>query len=133
MKGDDKVALFALRHGPWVWGLSLVLGIAAGMAGARLVPPDFAPDGSPVVRLWMAAPFAALLASIAVMPLLAPRVWHRHFPDVALGLGGLVVGYYLAGFRAAPGFGQQRVVHALVEYYGFMALVGGLYVVSGTI
>src|SRR5262249_13661421 len=105
----------------------------AGMGAARLWAPTYGADGAPVIRLWMVAPFVTLLASIAVMPLVAPRVWHRHFPDFALGLGGLVAGYYLAGVGAAAGFGQGRVVHALVEYYGFMALVGGLYVVSGTI
>jgi Na+/H+ antiporter NhaD/arsenite permease-like protein len=134
MKGDDKVSVLALRHGPVVWGLSLVLGLLAGVGTARLAPPAYGENGAPIIRLWMAAPFVALLASIALMPLLLPRVWHRHFPDFALGLGGLVAGYYLAGFGGAgPGFGKERVVHALVEYYGFMALVGGLYVVSGTI
>lgn len=133
MKGDDKAAIFTLGHGPWIWGLSLVLGVVGGMAMSRWLPPEYGSAGEPIIRMWMAAPFVALLASIALMPLLAERVWHRHFPDFALGLGGLVVGYYLAGFRGAPGFGQGRVVHALVEYYGFMALVGGLYVVSGTI
>src|SRR3954468_15641792 len=133
MKGNDQAQITIFRYGPWVWGVSLLFGVVAGAGLTRVLRPELDATGAPLIRLWMTAPFVALLASIAVMPLLAKRVWHRHFPDFALGLGGLVVGYYLAGFRAAPGFGQERVVHALVEYYGFMALVGGLYVVSGTI
>src|SRR5689334_12732318 len=133
MKGGGRAAIFTMRHGPWVWGLSLVLGVVLGVVGASVLPPAYAAAGDPIIRLWMGAPFVVLLASIALMPLLAKRVWDRHFPDFALGLGGLVVGYYLAGFGGAPGFGRERVVHALMEFYGFMALVGGLYVVSGTI
>jgi Na+/H+ antiporter NhaD/arsenite permease-like protein len=134
MKGNDRVGIAVLRYGPWVWGVSLMVGLLAGAGLTRILRPSLAADGSPEIALWMVAPFVALLASIALMPLVLARVWHRHFPDFALGLGGLVVGYYLAGFEGRnPGSGGERVVHALVEYYGFIALVGGLYVVSGTI
>jgi Na+/H+ antiporter NhaD/arsenite permease-like protein len=136
MKGDDQVSLWTLRHGPMVWGLSLVMGFFAGVALTRLLPPAFHPDGTPIIHLWMAAPFAVLLTCIAIFPLVATRVWHRHFPDVALGLGGLVAGYYLAGYGAATpaqSYGPEKVLHALLEFYAFIALVGGLYVVSGTV
>lgn len=33
--------------------------------------------------LWSALPFAGILLSIALLPLLAPRFWHRHFPKVS--------------------------------------------------
>src|SRR5262249_4652301 len=109
MKGDDKVSILAKRHGPVVWGLSLVVGVLAGGGVVSLVRVSYGDGGGPVMRVWMVAPFVVLLASIAVMPLVAPRVWHRHFPDFALGLGGLVVGYYLAGFGGAPGFARERI------------------------
>jgi len=42
---------------------------------------------------WSVAPFALLLIAIAAGPLLAPHLWHRWYPFIATGLGGLVAGY----------------------------------------
>jgi Na+/H+ antiporter NhaD/arsenite permease-like protein len=43
---------------------------------------DFVP-GADLALMW-ALPFAALLLSIALLPLLAPSFWHRHYGKVAL-------------------------------------------------
>ncbi|MGH6638241.1 MAG: sodium:proton antiporter, partial [Polaromonas sp.] len=39
-------------------------------------------DGSQLSPLW-GLPFAGLLLSIAVMPLLAPSFWHHHYGKVS--------------------------------------------------
>jgi Na+/H+ antiporter NhaD/arsenite permease-like protein len=90
-------------------------GAAGGHAGIEI---------SPV----LCVPFALLLGGIALMPFIHARFWSRYFPDVSFFLGALVTGYYLAGLGSA---GLHAVEHAAVEYYSFIALVGGLYVVSG--
>jgi len=77
---------------------------------------------------WMVLPFAALLAMIALAPLLFSAWWGRHYPKVALVLGAVTVGYYLFGLHAG-----DRVWHTAVEYVGFISLIGSLYVVSGGI
>jgi hypothetical protein len=47
--------------------------------------------GAPAIDLgtllpaWSALPFAGILLSIALFPLLAPVFWHRHFPKVTAG------------------------------------------------
>jgi Na+/H+ antiporter NhaD/arsenite permease-like protein len=133
MKGNDEVAIFPLRHGPALWILSAVLGLLAGAGLTRILAPLVDGSGVPVVTLAMVIPFGALLAAIAIMPLAANRVWHRHFPDFSLGLGGLVAGYYIFGYAGPGHAGLEQVFHALLEFYSFIALVGGLYVVSGTI
>src|SRR6266853_1428383 len=110
-------------HGPARAIVSALAGIAVGALVARLAPAAYhGPD--PVIPLWLAAPFAALLASIALMPFFNARFWHRHYPDFAVALGGLVAGYYLLGLA---GYGAHHLAQALVEYYSFIALVGGLY------
>jgi Na+/H+ antiporter NhaD/arsenite permease-like protein len=91
---------------------------------------------APNIPIWLLLPFAALLGSIALMPFINAHVWHDHFPDFAFFLGAVVVAYYLLGFNEpdyAHGqtYGQYQMMHALLEYYAFIALVGGLYVVSG--
>ena len=43
-------------------------------------------DGSTLSVLW-GVPFAGILLSIALMPLLAPIFWHHHFGKVAAAWG----------------------------------------------
>jgi Na+/H+ antiporter NhaD/arsenite permease-like protein len=124
-------------HGPKIWAASAAAGLALG-ALASLVIPAAAHDGHPVTPLWLAAPFVLLLASIALMPFVSAHFWHLHYPDFAFVLGGFVAGYYLAAYGApAPGehvaYGAEHMLHALNEYYSFIALVGGLFIVSGGI
>jgi Na+/H+ antiporter NhaD/arsenite permease-like protein len=130
MKGDDKVMFLGLRHGPVMWGVSAVIGLAVGAVMTRVLMPQLNEGAAPTIPIILVVPFAALLASIALMPFVSHRIWHRHYPDFAFALGGMAAGYYLAGFG---GYGREQLMHALVEYYSFIALVGGLYVVSGGI
>ena len=81
--------------------------------------------------IW-AIPFGGLLASIAVLPLLMPRLWHRHFEKVAaywaiLLLGGLMRSQGLAGTATLA---WQAV---LVEYLPFLALLVALFTIGGGI
>jgi len=77
---------------------------------------------------WMILPFVALLATIALAPLLAPEWWGRNYPKVALALGAITLVYYLGGLHAST-----RVLHVAQEYVSFIALIGSLFVVSGGI
>jgi Na+/H+ antiporter NhaD/arsenite permease-like protein len=77
---------------------------------------------------WLIAPFALLLSAIAICPVAIPHFWHRRYPLVAVTLGAISAAWYYAvtGERAS-------LHHALDEYLGFIALIGGLYIVSGGI
>ncbi|HRQ72838.1 MAG TPA: sodium:proton antiporter [Phycisphaerales bacterium] len=91
---------------------------------------------APTIPLWLCAPFALLLMSIALMPFVNERFWHKHFPDFAFGLAGITVAYYLLGYGSGDyhhglSYGQYVMLHTGVEYYAFIALIGGLYVASG--
>jgi Na+/H+ antiporter NhaD/arsenite permease-like protein len=101
---------------------------------ASIAPDDgaHAPGhhAAPPIPLSVCIPFGLLLASIALMPFISARFWHDHYPDFAFLLGSLVAGYYLG---ALGGFGRHALLHALIEYYSFIALIGGLFVVSGGI
>ncbi len=116
-------------HGPACWAISAVGGLAGGAVLALVVPTVYTGAG-PQIPGWLVAPFAVLLACIALMPFVNARFWQHHHPDFAFALGGLVAGYYLVALRAG-GHGPGHVLHAAVEYYSFIALVGGLFVVSG--
>ena len=92
---------------------------AAEFDGARLSP-------------WWGAPFAGLLLSIALLPLLAPAFWHHHFGKVAAAWALA----FLVPFATAyglPAAGTQ-LVHALVaEYVPFIILLTALFTVAGGI
>ena len=78
------------------------------------------------------APFALLLLLIATMPLTPPRVkhfWDHFYHLVSVGLGALVVIFYLTGIAG----GGEAIAHTLGEYFSFIALVGSLFVVAGGI
>ncbi len=88
-------------------------------------------DGSRLSLLW-GVPFAGVLLSIALLPLVAPRFWHHHFGKITAGWSlafllpfALVFGPQMAG----AGF-----VHALVaEYLPFVILLTALFTVAGGI
>lgn len=105
-----------------------VAGLMAGLpAWAQAAELDGAGLG-----LWWAVPFAGLLLSIALMPLLAPDFWHRHFGKVtaAWSLAFLIPLVLIYGMGAAT----ANFVHALLaEYLPFVILLTALYVVAGGI
>ena len=77
-------------------------------------------------------PFAGLLLTIAIGPLLFPKFWHAHYGKIA------VFWSVLAMVPLAIGFGPQSAfasfVHAAVaEYASFIILLFALYVVAGGI
>jgi Na+/H+ antiporter NhaD/arsenite permease-like protein len=79
-----------------------------------------------------ALPFAGLLLSIALGPLLAARLWHAHYGKVAFMWCALTV-TPLAALYGIP-IGLAALVHAVVgEYMSFIVLLGALYVVAGGI
>lgn len=101
-------------------------GGAEGQAGAA----GGSHADEPLIPLVLCVPFALLLLSIALMPFINEHFWHQHFPDFAFLLGSLVLTYYLVAFGH---WGKHEMLHAGIEYYSFIALVGGLYVASGGI
>ncbi|QHI98006.1 sodium:proton antiporter [Xylophilus rhododendri] len=88
-------------------------------------------DGAALSPLW-ALPFAGLLLSIALLPLIAPAFWHHHFGKIAAAWA------LLFAVPCALVFGggaiAQTVVHALLaEYLPFIVLLTALYTVAGGI
>ncbi len=113
-------------------GTTAPVGTAAAAPAPHSSPPPHsaAAHAGPNIPLWLCIPFGLLLISIATLPLFAPHFWHGHYPDVAFFLGASILGYYLAAMGAS---GRHDMLHAGLEYYSFIALVGGLYVASGGI
>lgn len=84
----------------------------------------------PQVELWALTPFAIMLLSIAVMPLIAGKWWENnlHKLYVALALS-VPTGYYLI----ANGMGENLQHQILKDYLPFIILLGALFIVTGGI
>ncbi len=79
-----------------------------------------------------ALPFAGLLLSIAVGPLLVPKFWHHHYGKVAAAWSALTLG--LLAWSAGAAAALAAFVHALLgEYFSFIVLLFALYTVAGGI
>ncbi|NNF98370.1 MAG: sodium:proton antiporter [Desulfobacteraceae bacterium] len=81
--------------------------------------------------LWSCIPFACMLLSIALFPLIFPDFWHHHFGKIsafwALSLG-------LPFLFAFKGVALYEIIHIiLADYVPFIILLWSLYTVSGGI
>src|SRR5437016_12737493 len=73
-------------------------------------------------------PFAILLFSIAIFPLISRQHWERHYQRLCALLAGTTCGYYVFALH-----GAARVQHAAGEYTTFIVVVGTFFVVAGAI
>jgi Na+/H+ antiporter NhaD/arsenite permease-like protein len=88
-------------------------------------------DGATLSPLW-GIPFAGLLLSIALWPLLGPNFWHHHFGKIAAAWAlAFLVPFALSGGLGAAG---AVTAHAAIEeYLPFIILLTALYTVAGGI
>ncbi|CAG9163759.1 sodium:proton antiporter [Cupriavidus pampae] len=107
---------------------SLLFSLALGMPSLALAADV---DGATLSPLW-GLPFAGILLSIALCPLVMPSVWHHHYGKIAAGWGALFLVPFAVAFGAHAAV--ANVVHALfAEYLPFIVLLTALYVVAGGI
>jgi Na+/H+ antiporter NhaD/arsenite permease-like protein len=103
--------------------------LAAEQALESSVP--HATDLGAVLPLWSMIPFAGILLSIALFPLVAPHFWHRHYPKVSAFWAVAFALPFLAVFR---GDALEAIVHIyLVDYVPFIILLWALFTVAGGI
>jgi Na+/H+ antiporter NhaD/arsenite permease-like protein len=104
--------------------IALLFGATPLPALAATTPGGYGP-------VW-ALPFAALLLSIALAPLLLPSIWHRHHGKIALAWAAAMLLPHTLAFGAAATL--HLALHSLLdEYLPFVLLLAALYTVSGGI
>ena len=100
-------------------------------AGAPVMAMAADVDGAQL-SVWWGVPFAGILLSIALMPLLVPHFWHHHFGKVSAAWALLFLLPFAAVF--GPGAAAAGVAHALLaEYIPFIILLTALFAVAGGI
>jgi Na+/H+ antiporter NhaD/arsenite permease-like protein len=108
--------------------------IALAAASALAFAPAHAAegiDGATLSLLW-ALPFAGMLLSIAIFPMVAPKFWHHHFGKISIFWAlafAVPFGIVYGGIVSA-----QAVWHAIaIEYIPFIVLLYALFAVAGGI
>ncbi|MEY2492858.1 MAG: hypothetical protein QOH24_1809 [Verrucomicrobiota bacterium] len=74
------------------------------------------------------APFAILLVSIAMLPIILQHHWERHYAKLCAALTAIPCAYYIFGLHS-----PDRVLAAAGEYASFIIVVGVFFVVAGGI
>ncbi len=84
-----------------------------------------------ILPLGSVIPFACMLLSIALLPLLAPEFWHHHFAKVSAFSAAMLAVPFLVVYR---GLAFYEILHILLaDYIPFIVLLWALYTVSGGI
>lgn len=81
--------------------------------------------------LYSAVPFAGMLLSIALFPLLAPKFWHHNFGKISAFWAALLSIPLLISYKGAAVYEILHII--LADYVPFIILLGALYTVSGGI
>lgn len=119
------------RAGLTGMGLAAALALMSTLAGWPQPASAATLDGATLSALW-GLPFAGVLLSIAIFPLIAPAFWHHHFGKIAAAWALVFLLPFALSFGTVVAF--RALVHALLEeYIPFIVLLTALYTVAGGI
>jgi Na+/H+ antiporter NhaD/arsenite permease-like protein len=114
--------------------LALVFGAFVAARFLPAAPPGYEAQLEHIARslpLWTGLPFAGMLLSIALFPLLAPDFWHHHYKKVAVAWALVFFAPFFVQFHLLAAIRLMEVL--LIDYVPFLILLWGLYTVSGGI
>ena len=81
--------------------------------------------------LWL-IPFLGILLSIAILPMVVPKLWHHHLGKVSLFWSISLIIPFMSEFGSSVALGE--IMHTmLTEYFPFMILLFSLYTITGGI
>ncbi len=84
-----------------------------------------------ILPLWSVIPFAGILLSIAIFPLVLGEFWHLHYGKVSAAWAAIFAIPFAIAYR---GEGIYEILHIyLIDYIPFIILLWGLFTVSGGI
>jgi len=84
-----------------------------------------------ILPLWSCIPFACMLFSIALFPLLAPKFWHHHFGKISAFWAASLAIPFLIVFKGTAVYEILHII--LADYVPFIILLWALYTISGGI
>jgi Na+/H+ antiporter NhaD/arsenite permease-like protein len=112
---------------------ALILSVIITAPGfASTAAATAAPDNiGSLLPLWSVLPFAGILLSIALLPLVAPQFWHHHFAKVA-AFWALVFALPFLFFYQGTALYEIGHIY-IIDYIPFIILLWSLFTISGGI
>jgi len=84
------------------------------------------------LSLFWSIPFLGILLSIAILPVVAPRLWHHHLGKVSLFWSAVLIIPFINKFGSS--LALEEITHTmLTEYLPFIILLFSLYTIAGGI
>ena len=130
------MAAFAMKNLTlWMRGLGLLL-LLAGVADLTAADTEGASDDHHGVdggglSVWWVLPFAGMLLSIALGPLVAAHFWHNNYGKVAAGWIAVFAVPFLVSFGGKAFYEILHIV--LLDYVPFIILLAALFTAAGGI
>ncbi len=88
-------------------------------------------DMGALLPLWSIIPFAGILLSIALFPLLAPHFWEHHFGKVSAFWAILFAIPFIIFYKTAA---LEKIIHIyVIDYIPFILLLWSLFTIAGGI
>ncbi len=110
--------------------LSLIVFASIALAGQTEEAKEIEYLGH-ALPIWSVIPFAGILLSIALFPLISPKFWHHHFPKVSLFWALLFAVPFVIAFKHHATY---EILHIyIVDYIPFIILLWSLFTVTGGI
>ncbi len=119
-------------HGKRNWVLlAMLFALAVVAPGTAAASEGGGVELGTVLPLWSIIPFAGILLSIAVFPLVAEEFWHHHFPKVSAFWALLFAVPFVLKYR---GPAMHEILHIyILDYIPFIILLWALFTVAGGI
>ncbi len=84
-----------------------------------------------ILPLWSVLPFAGILLSIALFPLVAPTFWHHHYPKLSAFWALVFAVPFVIIFK---GVAAHEIAHIyIIDYIPFILLLWSLFTIAGGI
>jgi len=131
----QHLAAFAMKNLTlWMRGLGLLL-LLAGVADLAAAGTEGNHDRHGVdgggLSVWWILPFAGMLLSIALGPLVAAHFWHGNYGKVAAGWIVVFAVPFLISYKGDAFYEIMHIV--LLDYVPFIILLGALFTAAGGI
>ncbi len=133
------VSTLVLRTTLTVFAALLVPSVAWAVGGGGHEEATHGPSLGEILPWWSVLPFAGLLLSIAILPMVAEHWWHSNRNQLLVAVGWASPVFVFLAYLAITDHGtlghdaSHGLQHAIIEYVSFIALLGSLYVISGGI
>ncbi len=120
-----------IMSGVFVLFLWVLVCAEPSLASSATTGAHSGPSIGTILPVWSIIPFAGILLSIALCPLLVPHFWHNHFGKLS---AFWAIAFAVPFLFVYHGVALYEIIHIyLIDYFPFIILLLGLFTIAGGI